>query len=149
MSAVRTQRWPVVAGAMVGIAFGIVGLRSLVIAGDDARPAATLTWVVGLAIAHDLLLVPVVLVIGVAVKRLSPAAMRAWIGGGLLVSGAVSLVAWPLVRGYGRAAGNPSLLPRDYGTGLVTTLAIVWVATLACGMINRRRRRRASTAGSQ
>nr|MBA3653360.1 hypothetical protein [Actinomycetota bacterium] len=63
-----------------------------------------------------------------------------WLGAGLLISGALSLVAWPLVRGYGRSAGNPSILPRNYGAGLAGTLIVVWTGILVFGVLLRRRR---------
>jgi hypothetical protein len=133
-------RWPVVTGAVVGLACTVVGFRSLLVESGDTHPTATAAWVVALAVAHDLLVVPVVLAIGVAVKRLSPPGVRAPIETGLLVSGSLALIAWPLVRGYGRLPDNPSILPRDYGAGLVAILILVWVATLALALLGRRRR---------
>ena len=134
MSEASPPRWPVVAGALVGGACIAVGLRALLGDAGDTRPSATVTWVLGLAVAHDLVLVPLVLAIGEAIRRLAPGALRPWLGAGLLISGSVALVAWPLVQGYGRSAGNPSALPRDYGTGTAITLAVVWACVAAAGL---------------
>ncbi|MGE0794198.1 MAG: hypothetical protein AB7H43_03080 [Acidimicrobiia bacterium] len=138
-------RWPVAAGVAVGAALAVVGVRSLLAEPGDTKPAATALWVVGLAVAHDLVLAPLVMGVGVAVKRFAPAWLRPWLGAGLIVSGAVGLVAWPLVRGYGRSAGNPSILPRDYTTGTVVVLVAVWGAIglgLLAGRIRHRPGRR-------
>lgn len=140
MTGPRSPRWPIVTGAAVGAVLFAVGVRSLLQAARDTHPTAAAAWVVGLAVAHDLLLVPFTLVVGVAVKRLMPGSMRPWLGAGLLISGALSLVAWPLVRGYGRSAGNPSILPRNYGAGLAGTLIVVWTGILVFGVLLRRRR---------
>jgi hypothetical protein len=48
-------------------------------------------------------------------------------------SAAISLVTFPTVRGYGRAADNPSLLPGNYGRSLVLVIALVWLAAFAWG----------------
>jgi hypothetical protein len=140
MTTARTPRWPVIGGAIVGLAFAAVGVTSLLQASHDSHPVATATWVAGLAVAHDLLLVPVVLVVGACVARWSRTPIRGWLGAGLLISGTVSLVAWPLVWGYGRSAGNPSILPRNYGAGLVIVLLLVWAAILVLGLLACRRR---------
>lgn len=136
----RPPRWPVITGASLGATLGIVGLRSLFGAAHDTRPLVAAKWMLGLAIAHDLVLVPVVLAVGVAVRRFVPAAGRSSVSSGLLVSGTVALVAWPMVRGYGRLANNPSILPRNYATGLAITLAVAWTVTVVLGLLTRRRR---------
>ena len=134
-------RWPIVTGAVVGAGFAAVGVASLLQESHDTHPFVTARWVVGLALAHDLVLVPLVLVVGAAVRRWSPATARPFVAGGLIVSGALALVAWPLVRGYGRSAGNPSILPRDYGRGLLVALAVTWVLVLVLHLIRRIRPR--------
>lgn len=131
-------RWPVVVGALVGSLLCAVGVGSLLDNASDTHPPVVVRWVIGLAVVHDLVLAPVVLVIGLAVRRWAPG--RALVGGALLVSGSVAIVAWPLVRGYGRQAGNPSLLPRDYGRGLAVVLAAVWLAAAGIGSVVRWRR---------
>lgn len=140
MTAPTTPRWPVVAGVLIGSIFGVIGTRSLLGAARDTHPLDAARWIVGLALVHDLVLAPFVLVIGVAVRRLVPAAWRSLVGSGLLVTGVVTLVAWPLVRGYGRLPSNPSIQPRDYGAGLGMTLALVWTVVLALGLRVRRQR---------
>ena len=92
-------RWPIAVGVVLGAACAAVGVRSLLQEAHDAPPIVTVKWVVGLALAHDLVLVPVVLLVGVAVRRLGPDRDRSLVTGGLLVSGVLALVAWPLVRG--------------------------------------------------
>ncbi len=50
-------------------------------------------------------------------------------------------VSWPALQGYGRVASNPTYLPRDYGTGLALSLAVVWAgcAVWALGRVVRSR----------
>ena len=130
-------RWPIAVGVVLGAACAAVGVRSLLQEAHDTHPIVTVKWVVGLALAHDLVLVPVVLLVGVAVRRLGPDRDRSLVAGGLLVSGVLALVAWPLVRGYGGSAGNPSILPRDYGRGLLVALATTWAVVLVLHFVRR------------
>ncbi|MBW8825417.1 MAG: hypothetical protein JF603_03565 [Acidobacteria bacterium] len=55
----------------------------------------------------------------------------------LLVSGAESLVAWPLARGYGRQSSNPSLLPRNYAHGLLVVLGVTWLGAVVVALMLR------------
>jgi hypothetical protein len=96
-------------------------------------------WVVGLALAHDLVLAPLVLGVGAAVRRGVPGRARPFVTGGLVASGALVLVAWPAVRGYGRLAGNPSILPRDYGTGLAVAVGATWLLVGVAALAASRR----------
>jgi hypothetical protein len=50
---------------------------------------------------------------------------------GLATTGLLTLYAWPLVRGYGRAASNPTALPLDYSRNLVVSLIVTWTAVAA------------------
>lgn len=118
----RAPRWPLAVGLVVGVACTAVGVAAAV---DTSKPLVLARWMVGLTVAHDLVLAPLVLLAGVGTRR------RPWLAGGLLVSGVVALVAFPVVRGYGRLPGNPSLLPRDYTRGLLLTLGVVWLGTAA------------------
>ena len=74
------------------------------------------------------MLVPFVLVVGSFVARVVPAPIRAPIQAGLICSGVVVLFAFPFVQRYG---ANPSILPQDYGRGLLTVLTAVWIVTAA------------------
>jgi hypothetical protein len=136
---VSEPRWPIVAGSLTGAALATVGVVSLLRESADTHPGAVVRWVIGLAILHDLLLAPVVLVIGAGLRRWAP---KAWVAAALLVSGVVTLVAWPFVRGYGRLANNPSILPRNYGRGLAIVLALTWFVAGAGALVVRLTARR-------
>lgn len=127
-------RWPVITGAITGTALAAVGVVSLLREPADTNPAAVLRWVVGLAVVHDVVLVPAVLVVGVVVRRWAPSA---WLAAALLVSGVVTLVAFPFVRGYGRLDDNPSILPRNYARGLALVLVLSWLIALGAALVAR------------
>jgi hypothetical protein len=139
---VKPSKLAIGIGAVVGAALAAVGVVSLLDESRDTHPPVAIRWVLGLALAHDLLLVPLVLAIGVAVRRWVPGSVRPFVAGGLVVSGATVLFAWPFVRGYGRLRNHPSLLPRNYAHGLVVTLTAVWLVVAIAGLLAVMRRRR-------
>ena len=102
---------------MALISYGIVGLLCNA---TDTHPRNFLAFFVGSALAHDLVLVPLVLAIGWLGLRRVPPAVRPALAAALVVAGPVVLYAYPFIRGYGRDAHNPSLLPNQYGWALVT-----------------------------
>lgn len=123
------------------MAWGLVGLFR-----DAALtvPASWLRWFLGGLLVHDLLLVPAVLAVGLAVRRLPPA-LQPPVRAALIVSGTLALMSLPLLLGYGRATqpGNASLLPGDYPRSLAITVGAVWAAAAAwalLGLLGRRGR---------
>jgi hypothetical protein len=129
-------------GQLVGLAasapFAAVGVGALLRNADATHPARAVAWIVGAAVAHDFVLAPVVFTLGALVRRAPLGRARVWVVTGLVVSGVVALWSWPFVRGYGRLANNPSVLPRNYGMGLAVTLVAVWTAVLVMTLVARR-----------
>jgi hypothetical protein len=95
-----------------------------------------LTWFVGSALLHDLVIAPVWIGLGWLAARLLPAAARPAAVVGVAVAGLLALIALPFVLGVGADPANPSFLPRPYGRNLllvdvgVLVVAAVW-ATVA------------------
>jgi hypothetical protein len=58
---------------------------------------------------------------------------------GLVATAALALFAAPLVADLGGRPDNPSLRPRDYRSGLLIALAVVWLACLVSAAIATRR----------
>jgi hypothetical protein len=98
---------------------------------DRTHPAELARWVVGSAVATDLLVVPAVIAIGAAARRLTPRPWWPTVRTALMVTGSLALVAWPFVRGYGDDPANASLLPRNYAAGLAMAVAVVWALAAA------------------
>ena len=98
----------------------------------------TAVWLAGGVVLHDFVLVPLTLLLGLALVRLLPANLRAAVAGGLVVLGTVTLMAVPVLGGWGANADNPTILDRNYPSGWlvvagVTTLVVVVTIVLRAG----------------
>lgn len=122
--------WPAVAAGWVVMGVGAWGLVS---EAEKTRPTESIRFVVGAAVLHDLVLAPVVVLAGWALARAVPARARGPVQVALMVSAVVALFSIPFVRGYGKVAPNPSILPRNYGAGLAVILSVIWAVTAAVG----------------
>jgi hypothetical protein len=128
---------------LAGMAYAVHGLLT----DDGVRLIGVLEFLVGVVVAHDLILVPVAIGVGVLVVRCVPAWARASVQGGLFASAIISVFALPFVVGAGRLPDNPSKLPLNYGLGLVIVLAVIWLVSAALTL--RAWRRTFGGAGSE
>jgi hypothetical protein len=103
----------------------------------DTRPGQLARFLLGGALAHDLILAPLVLLAGVAVARAVPGPWRAPVQAALFISGTLVLFSYPEVRGYAHVLRNPTSLPHDYVANLVVVLAAVVVGTAAVAVARR------------
>ena len=95
-------------------------------------------WLAGGVVLHDFVLVPLTLLLGLALVRLLPVNLRAPVVGGLVVLGTVTLMAVPVLGGWGANADNPTILDRNYPVGWlvvagVTMLVVVVTIVLRAG----------------
>ncbi|MEU8175194.1 hypothetical protein AB0C14_20130 [Microbispora hainanensis] len=130
---------PGLLGYAIGGGLIITGLAGLLVDARHSDPLGWALWFGGLVVAHDGVLVPLVLLVGVAVARLRT---PPWVRAGLIVAAVLCLVALPMVSGLGRRADNPSLLPLDYGRNLLVVLGLVALVTAIAAIATRLRRRR-------
>ena len=121
----------------LGVAVAAYGAW-LLLQEDLADLVDTAVWLAGGVVLHDFVLVPVTLLLGLALIRLLPANLRAPVVGGLVVLGTVTLMAVPVLGGWGANADNPTILDRNYTAGWlfvagVTILAVVLTIMLRLG----------------
>ncbi|MCQ9182995.1 hypothetical protein KMT30_28920 [Streptomyces sp. IBSBF 2953] len=94
---------------------------------DVRDPADVLVWLGGAVLLHDVLIAPSVLLVGLVLVR---GGRRGPVRGALLVAGALTAVALPVLLRPGRTA-NPSVLPLDYPRNwLISLVAVATVAAL-------------------
>ena len=117
------------------------GVRLYLVATPDLdRRVDFVAWLVGLDLAHDLVLAPVIVAIGYLVSRLVPAPARAAVQVALILSGTVLLVGLlPLTGSAGN--GNPTIQPIRYGPPITAVILTIWLTAGAATLLARPRRR--------
>lgn len=133
----------------IGLGAGLVvmgwGVRLYLEATPDLDRRLDLAkWLVGLDLAHDLLLAPAVVGVGALVSRLVPPAARAAVQAALITTGVVLLVGLlPLLDTAGDK--NPTIQPIEYLPALGVVIALIWLGT-ALAVLWRRWRSPAARA---
>ncbi len=135
--------WMSAAAGWLVIGFGLRGILQHSL---DTRPANLARFVVGGALLHDLVVAPLVIVVGVLVARAVRGRARAVVQAALAISGILALFSYPLVRAYGRAINNPTSLPHNYTANLLVVLGVVWA--VAAVIVLTRLRSSSFTSGS-
>lgn len=115
---------------VVGVGLFGVAIRYAALRHIDVRPTSWVRWWVTAAIVHDVVVAPAAIFVGWLAVRFVPRVAKAPVQAGLILTAVLVAISWPALRGYGRIASNPTYLPRNYATGLVVSLALVWAA---CG----------------
>lgn len=118
---------------VAGLALMGVGASLLL---DVPDLTGVLVWLGGAVVLHDALIAPLVLLIGLMLVR---GGAREPVRGALLVAGALTAVALPVLLRPGKPA-NSSVLPLDYPRNWLLTL--VAVATVTALVLAARRTRR-------
>lgn len=137
-------RWLFIVPGLAAVGWGAAGLLR---SSDDVPLGSWFLWFVGGALAHDLLVAPVVIGLGALLVRVLPNEARAPVVAGLVVLGPLVLIGGLFALNPGDVS-EPGFLPLPYGRNLVLlvggvlTVAGVWAAVRTA----RARRRWRSTA---
>ncbi|MFD9137573.1 hypothetical protein ACFU6M_39090 [Streptomyces bottropensis] len=107
---------------------------------SDVRDlTGALVWLGGAVVLHDVVIAPLVLLVGLVAVR---AGVRGPVRGALLVAGALTAVALPVLLRPGKPA-NSSVLPLDYPRNwLLALVAVAAVTALLMAVRGTRRIRR-------
>ena len=121
-----------------GIAYGAWLTLHEILGGTATLSGFAVWWLSG-PVVVDLLLMPTVVICGLALARFLPARGRRPIEAATLITALLALVAAPVVSGLGRRLDNPSLLDRDYPAGFAALVAIIWSLALGGYALSRHR----------
>ncbi len=116
-------------GVVVGWAFIGWGLRGIFHHRLATQPARLAYFFVRGTLVHDLILVPVVLLVGVTVARLAPSRWRAGVQAALVIGACLAVFSYPEVRDYASILHNPTSLPRNYAVNLAVSIGVVFAVT--------------------
>jgi hypothetical protein len=110
----------------------------------DAHPFALLVHIVSFDLAHDLVIVPVVIGVGWALGRLLPAVARGPVRAAVALSVIVFVFSYPLIRRWGRRPTNSSTLPLPYARNVSIVIGAIWLVALATVLLRHRRATRSA-----
>jgi hypothetical protein len=128
-----------VAGVAIGTATAAYGVPLLVGRQDPAEVTAALTWLVAGVLLHDAVLAPLTIVVGVVAARWRSAHLRVAGMIALVVLGPLTLLAVPVLGGFGEEPTNPSLLDRPYVAGWALIVALTCLAAAGHALVVRSR----------
>jgi len=123
----------------LGVLMGVYGAWLLLSRQDTDGNLAAGLWLASGVVLHDLLLVPVVLLVMGVGSRVLPTAWRAPVAIGVVVLGSVTLLAVPVLGRFGARDDNATLLDRSYGTGWMVLAALVAVLVVVASLVRSRR----------
>lgn len=129
-------------GLAVGWALMAYGIWGALANADRTEPIQLAAYVIGAAVLHDAIVVPVVVAVGWLASRWLPPAARGPVRGALALSAILVVFAYPLVRRLGAHPTNSSALPLHYGPNLALVLGVVWIVTVVLVVARFRRQRR-------
>ena len=122
------SRLPFLVGIAVGTPLLVVPGYELVSEAGLSGAAAVGRWLIGANLVHDLVIAPTICLAGWLLVRVAPRPFRAPVEAAAIVSGVLLIVAFPVLRGYGRdqVPGNPTVQPLDYVSATLIALGVVW-----------------------
>lgn len=140
--------WLALAAGWVIIALAVSGIWH---DREGTNPAGMARWAIGLLVAHDFVIAPLVTVIGGLLACKLPRSVRGPALGALALSAVLALFAWPNVGGYGRRPLNSSALPWNYGRNLLLIVSFVWTTAGAVILVRvvRKRHRRSTDRSAE
>jgi hypothetical protein len=118
-------------GVLVGWTVILAGVVGVFVDARLTHPRSMAIWIVGCLVAHDFVLAPIVFGIGKTLRRVVSGPERKLLQSCFVLYGALFGVSIPVLGRFGQRPDNETLLPRDYGVGLIVTLTVVWLSTTA------------------
>lgn len=143
----KVMRFRLLLGGLGAAMIGYGGWQLLHFDGAT-HPVEVAKWLVIALIVHDGVLAWAVLVVGWLVAHVVPGRARAYVQGGLICAGLITVVALPLIYRRGKGPEGSTLLTQNYPAHLAVLLGtVVAVSTAAYGvqLLRERRQGRRST----
>lgn len=115
---------------------------------DDGleRLRSTALWLAGVVVLHDVVLAPVVVVLGVVAARKLPQRHRAVAAIAFLIWGAVTIAVANVLAGVGGKPDNDTLLDRPYIIAWLILTALILGGAMATSFFRSRQHDRGSRA---
>ena len=137
------------AGLMVlGVLVGAYGAWLLWDRSDTEGLISAGTWLLGGVLFHDVLISAIVIGLGLLTTRVLPLAARAPSAIAVIIVGPLTLIAFPMIGGFGAKDDNPTLLDRPYLTNWVVLVAVTLIVVIAASVTRARSAAPGPTTGT-
>jgi hypothetical protein len=122
-----------VAWLVILVGFGVMAWAVMGVFSEAERtaPASWFTWLVGGALVHDLVVLPLVLLVGAGFASLGRPGLARSLRWAVAVGAVITVASFPVVARFGARGDNPTVLPLPAGRNL----AFIWVGLLAVGLV--------------
>ncbi|WP_149359585.1 hypothetical protein [Lolliginicoccus suaedae] len=126
--------------AMIATGIAAIGYGALLaLSRSTPEILSAAIWFGGGIIIHDALIAPLSLAVGYSGRTVLPRTWWAPIATAGLCTATLLAVAVPVLGREGARPDNPTVLDRDYTTGLAIAVGAIWVIALLLGTIRARR----------
>jgi len=136
-----------VAAIVSGVALAAYGAVRLLTDVPGASLLRLAIWLIAAVVISDLLVSPVVVGIGVALRRWLPDHGRRYAQAFLIMAAMIIVIAAPMIYLQGSAPPEKALLDQDFGVNLMILLGLAALISLLGYVRERRRSRPAPTSG--
>ncbi len=130
-----------VLGAL-GVGVAAYGAWLLLSRTDNGQLLDAGIWLASGVVLHDFVLTAAVLLAGAVSQRLLPEPAKAPAVVGMVVLGSLTLVAFPVLGGFGARDDNPTLLDRPYLASWSVLVVVTVVAVTVASLLRTRRSQR-------
>ncbi len=142
------KAWRIILVVVGGLVIGFGGFRFIT---EISLPNLLVLafWLIGAILVHDGVLSPLVVGIGVLLRRAVPDRSRRYLQFALITAGLVTVIALPMIYLRGSQPSVKALLLRNYGANLTVIIAVIALTTLGSYAVRVARDRRGLTASRQ
>ncbi len=129
----HVQRPGPVAWLVILVGFGVMAWAVVGVFAEAERtaPASWFTWLIGGALVHDLVVLPLVLLVGAGFASLGRPGLARSLRWAVAVGAVITVASFPVVARFGARSDNPTVLPLPAGRNLV----YIWVGLLAVAVV--------------
>lgn len=134
--------WVAIAAGWAVMVVAVVGA-----AGDPRLDGAGSwgAWLIGSAVVHDAVVLPLVLAVGWVLWRACPTDWLVPVRTALVLGGTLTLATWPIARRWGARSDNPSILPLPVARNLAIMWGVLAVLAVTAGAVAHVRHRRSGS----
>jgi hypothetical protein len=137
----RAVRWCVGLLGLIMLGYGIWRIFDF---SNATQPKELAKWMIAALVLHDGILSWLIVGAGWGLRRFVPGRERAYVQGGLITAGLVTIVALPLIYRRGHSQPGQALLERNYLVNLAIIYGAIALVTVTAYLISTSRDRRAA-----